>query len=1741
MAHGLLVLAGLLSVAQLPPLAHSATWSNGLDNPARLAVTAGEVLVTDPRANAVIRFDLSGTFLGTRSEPAGPVGVAVHPDGRIFVSRRDDAKVGVYDAAFTFQHFLADGIVSFVEPTDLAVDTVSGRLYVVDSGADRFYAFDSSEALALIVGIRGGRSSEFRHPGAIAIDAANNRVLVADQDNYRVQVFSTAGLFQLSFGYRIKYLPGGSSEGWFPRTAVLAVDSSGNIYVTDAVMGTLRVFNPLGAELGKVADYGTGPGELQTPGDVALDASGRVLVANGNVGTVEVYDPPVRSALSGATGTRFQGTNAAEYDLLRAGRRARPQGPLQIGIGIGTGPVLPSPQPVIPGWDPPHMLDDLTCGRCHSIDAQPGGHLGLVLGQTVLCLSCHTGAGHALATSFRAIDAADPYGTNPDLLDGEGTSHAWGVTAVNADADSVGPTPGGEMDLHLDGGNIKCGTCHDPHNSDVDAPFLRVGIQTDQMCKECHAPRDKGPGEGGTHPVGFSYPGGQGEFPDGGSIAPLDLKIGRLQCLTCHAVHYADSGAANGGAGDGMLLRAANDDTLCRICHTEHELHDVAGAWQPTCSDCHEVHDPDNVNLALVAANVNGAGMTFQDNDLGDNGLHDFIHANHDPVSYDGICEVCHTATTYHRNTADGDHAHFVDLLCTDCHPHSTGFMPSAEACTACHGQPPDGAAFPNTAGSHAVHMTAPDGPNIADCFVCHSSLGGGTHINGAASFATGADANSNGNIDLAETDVCDACHSPDGAFDGANNATYGAKANWADGVYDEGSLPPAKAQWCAGCHDQGTSTVNAVSAPAVAGDDATWGYYTTGHGRSQMVACTDCHDLSAPHFDGVAHSYQAVADNYQQAFRLKSINGGAPLVVPRTGFDSLDAYDDPPYWDLCFSCHDRYALLGGPTAPAGPYYADQFGTNFRSDDSVIIPDGLNTDIAPYSMTGATDFNAHYAHMDGPPHSYDSDRDGTADSYGTCVACHNIHGSTSPAMVRDGRLIGLEPALDFSYVRYDRHNPQQGGCTDPIVMTSAGGVPLLDSHGGVMRTDSGAGNNGICSFCHGGGSSTGDPEYVINCYDPDHVDYYRVPLDIAIGCTSCHRSAQDNGDAVPPGGRRAVVGEFPVGDAHAHYGANLDNDACLVCHSPGTHADGYVELIDPDDGSLYRFVRPEDLTSDPDLSDFCASCHDADGATRLAAPLDPFGNANTPPDVAVKFQGTLQWDGEYGGICWGNEGTLRLGNSHHDISNADQVSGAKIECLNCHGVHTAAASQPISDPFAPTTAWAGTGNDFCLACHAGGSGPLDPGFPPGVQPPIVDVNNPKYAELGFDWCEILDGACLTEDCSSLRGFASSEYVEGPWYIDYTWVHSAHGLNSKRGWNGYSGALAYELNCTDCHDPHGSATPTNPTGNPYLIRDYVDGTMYVDDGVEATGFNGPPFDTFGTAREVALGFNGYALDLGGPTGLCNVCHTEWLDAGWFHSMCDDCQSCHGHGFPWGESDSVDWDDDTPVPINDVCYRAFALTADTNGVSATGDNSIAVDDNAPFCGADSPSRGLWYAVVGTGNTVTATTCMPGTTIDTTVQVFCDCNTLDCIDGNDDDASCVVGTSGAPTLSTVSWCTDPDQMYYVHVGGSAGASGVFELFVIDDGLPCGSPPACLPEIGACCLAGSLAANNTRVECDALGGDWFVGQDCDTFSCPTPSPPPMPGGLLDARPLTDDGVRRARTGDGDRTLPLHRIDAGR
>jgi hypothetical protein len=143
-------------------------------------------------------------------------------------------------------------------------------------------------------------------------------------------------------------------------------------------------------------------------------------------------------------------------------------------------------------------------------------------------------------------------------------------------------------------------------------------------------------------------------------------------------------------------------------------------------------------------------------------------------------------------------------------------------------------------------------------------------------------------------------------------------------------------------------------------------------------------------------------------------------------------------------------------------------------------------------------------------------------------------------------------------------------------------------------------------------------------------------------------------------------------------------------------------------------------------------------------------------------------------------------------------------------------------------------------------------------------------------------------------------------------------------------------------------------------------------------------------------------------------------------------------------------------NDACSSAVPIEV---GWVVPGTTVGATDDpEAPLCGTSVTAPGVWYKVVGTGNTLTVSTCNdgnPGTgsaDYDSKLNIYCEgCDTLTCVAGNDDGPDCL-GYS-----SQVSWCSEAGAEYLILVQGFFGDIGDFELAVQDDGVACTTAVAC------------------------------------------------------------------------------------
>jgi hypothetical protein len=139
-------------------------------------------------------------------------------------------------------------------------------------------------------------------------------------------------------------------------------------------------------------------------------------------------------------------------------------------------------------------------------------------------------------------------------------------------------------------------------------------------------------------------------------------------------------------------------------------------------------------------------------------------------------------------------------------------------------------------------------------------------------------------------------------------------------------------------------------------------------------------------------------------------------------------------------------------------------------------------------------------------------------------------------------------------------------------------------------------------------------------------------------------------------------------------------------------------------------------------------------------------------------------------------------------------------------------------------------------------------------------------------------------------------------------------------------------------------------------------------------------------------------------------------------------------------------------NDRCEDAVLLEATHRKVKFGSNIDVTTTVNDyPQCATlggidkEAAAAGVWYAVVGTGATLQATTCAPRTDFDTAIQVFVgdDCNALQCVvnGGSTVDDSCRFTEASAVTFDT-----ENDVVYYIHVfGRTADDVGTFVLSLV------------------------------------------------------------------------------------------------
>src|SRR5918994_197465 len=247
-------------------------------------------------------FDKDGQFLfilGETGEGEGqftmPYGLDVDKAGNVWVADRFGFKILKFDKDGKFiMQFGEKGKGEgqfFLQPRHVKIDKDLKYVYVSDSKNHRISIFDINGNFVKVVGKLGNKSGEFNLPTTLEIDSKGN-FYVNERGNERIQKFDSNWNPILMWGSK------GSGDNQFCHMEHIALDKYDNVYVTDpqsdpgcSQQPRVLKFDSEGKFITKWGTFGKGDGQFQDPEHLAVDSEGNVYISDRKRDDIQKFAP----------------------------------------------------------------------------------------------------------------------------------------------------------------------------------------------------------------------------------------------------------------------------------------------------------------------------------------------------------------------------------------------------------------------------------------------------------------------------------------------------------------------------------------------------------------------------------------------------------------------------------------------------------------------------------------------------------------------------------------------------------------------------------------------------------------------------------------------------------------------------------------------------------------------------------------------------------------------------------------------------------------------------------------------------------------------------------------------------------------------------------------------------------------------------------------------------------------------------------------------------------------------------------------------------------------------------------------------------------------------------------------------------------------------------------------------------------------------------------------------------------
>ena len=274
-----------------------------------------------------------------------PYGIAVAPDGRLFVSDQDGHQIRLIDptgstvstyagsAGSPGTNIGATGVpAQFRQPTGLVLIPVSNSLYVADRGNHCIrLAIPSSLTHAGTAAELSGEcgdanASLFSEPRGVAVNTTNASVFVADSNNHRIRLLTNNGDITSNYaGDGISgFADGSTATARFNTPVDVALAPDGRLFVADSNNHRIRVISADGTVSTYAGDGNRGnrngssalAARFDTPSGLALAEDGRLFVVDRNNHSIRVISAD-GNTVSTYAGDGSSGMNNAFGDAAR--------------------------------------------------------------------------------------------------------------------------------------------------------------------------------------------------------------------------------------------------------------------------------------------------------------------------------------------------------------------------------------------------------------------------------------------------------------------------------------------------------------------------------------------------------------------------------------------------------------------------------------------------------------------------------------------------------------------------------------------------------------------------------------------------------------------------------------------------------------------------------------------------------------------------------------------------------------------------------------------------------------------------------------------------------------------------------------------------------------------------------------------------------------------------------------------------------------------------------------------------------------------------------------------------------------------------------------------------------------------------------------------------------------------------------------------------------------------------------